>query len=334
MTTLYVTEQGSRVKVRHQQFQVYYQQKLQASVPVNQVSHILLFGCCNLSHGAMSLALRRQIPIMFLSHQGRYFGRLETEWIAQVDYLARQVQNSSDPNFSLRQAQSMVAAKLHNSRILLLRLNRRRKYQKVIEAIEQLALFMKRVPHAQSREILLGYEGQGSHIYFQALALFIKEPFSFSKRTRRPPTDPINSMLSLGYTLLFQNIHSLMQLVGLHPHFGNLHVPRKNHPALVSDLMEEFRALVVDSLVVYLANSKKVKPESFTLPDGRGGVYLRPHILRKFLSHWEQRLQIEVVHPHTGQKVSYSRCLELQIWEYINVLRGKRDVYRPMRWKK
>jgi len=160
-----------------------------------------------------------------------------------------------------------------------------------------------------------------------------KEPFVFEKRTKRPPTDPVNSLLSLGYTLLSQNMYSLVQAVGLHTHFGNLHVPRKKHPALVSDLVEEFRALIVDSLIAYLVNSKIFIPEDFTPADERGGVYLYPNSLKKFLKHWEERLQSQVTHPHTGYKVSNRRCLELQVWEYIACLMGEQEIYRPMLWK-
>jgi CRISPR-associated protein Cas1 len=152
--------------------------------------------------------------------------------------------------------------------------------------------------------------------------------------TKRPPTDPINSLLSLGYTLLSQQVYSFVQAVGLHTHFGNLHVPRDNHPALVSDLMEEFRAQVVDSFVSYLVNKKILTPEDFTPPDERGGVYLHPDALKKFLKHWEEKLQTEVTHPHTGYKVVYRRCIELQVREYIACLMGEVEVYRPMVWEK
>ncbi|MCW6038251.1 CRISPR-associated endonuclease Cas1 [Spirulina subsalsa FACHB-351] len=332
MTTLYVTEQQAYVKVKHQQFQVLLNQDLVIAVPVNRVSHLVLFGCCNVSHGAISLALQRRIPILFLSYQGRYFGRLQTDGVAQVKYLQRQVECSLNPDFALRQAKAIVAGKLHNCRILLLRLNRRSHHQtkEATEAIQQLGEWLQRVPEAESLEVLLGFEGQGTRVYFQGLGSLMRKPFVFEKRTRRPPTNPVNSLLSLGYTLVHQNLYSLVQGVGLHPHFGNLHVPRENHPALVSDLMEEFRAPLVDSLVMFLVNSKVFKLEDFTPPDARGGVYLYPDKLKVFLKHWQERLQLEVKHPQTGYKVSNFRCLELQVWEYIACLMGEQEVYRPM----
>lgn len=333
MTTLYVTDLGAYVKVQHKQFQVLHQGELKISVPVNRVTHIVLFGCSNLSHGAVSLCLQRKIPVLYLSSNGRYFGQLQTTGQAQVKYLILQVQRSLDAAFVLDQAKAIVLAKLHNSRVLLQRLNRRRKTVAATQAIAELAQLIKKAALAESVEVLLGYEGHGANLYFQAFATLLKGPFEFEKRTRRPPTDPVNSLLSLGYTLLSQNLHSMVEVTGLHTHFGNLHTPRENHPALVSDLVEEFRALVVDSLVAYLINSRIFKPEDFTPPDERGGVYLHPDGLKRFLKHWEDRLLTDISHPHTGYKVNHRRCFELQVREYIACLVGDRESYRPMKWK-
>ncbi|MBD2302819.1 CRISPR-associated endonuclease Cas1 [Nostoc sp. FACHB-190] len=334
MTTLYITDQGAYLSIKNQQFQVFYQQELRIKIPVVRVTSIVLFGCCNVSHGAVSLALQRRIPIMYLSQKGRYFGRLQAEGMAKVEYLARQVQCSQYPEFTKKQAEAIVRAKLHNSRIMLMRLNRRVKSEQATKAIAQLELYMEKLPFAEDINMLRGYEGIAATTYFQALGSLVTGEFTFEKRTKRPPTDPINSMLSLGYTLLSQNVHSLIQSVGLHTHFGNLHVPRDNHPALVSDLMEEFRALVVDSLVVYLTNRNLFTIEDFTSPDERNGVYFQPHALKKFLKYWEERLQTEVNHPHTDCKLPYRRCIELQVREYIACLMGEVEIYRPMIWDK
>jgi len=339
MTTLYITDQGAYLSVKNQQFQVFYQRELRIKIPVVRVTNIVLFGCCNVSHGAVSVALQRRIPIMYLSQKGRYFGRLQTEGEAKVEYLARQVECSQNPEFTRKQAEAIVWAKLHNSRNLLMRLNRRRNSPEIDEtpvlaAIKHLDILMDKLFFAETMDALRGYEGQGATTYFQALGTLFIGPFQFEKRTKRPPKDPINSMMSLGYTLLSQNVHSFIQTVGLHTHFGNLHVPRDNHPALVSDLVEEWRAQLVDSLVAYLVNSQIFTADDFTLPDERGGVYFQPHALKKFLKHWEEKLQSELTHTHTGQKLAYRRCIELQVREYIACLMGEVNVYRPMIWEK
>lgn len=339
MSTLYVTDQGAYLSIQNHQFQVYYQQELRIKVPASRVSHIILFGCCNVSHGAVSCALHQRIPILYLSQRGRYFGRMQHDGRAKVEYLTKQVSCSMNPEFVRLQAEAIVRAKLHNSRILLMRLNRRKSSSKdagkksVLQAVEMLEMLMESLQLAESMDALRGYEGKAATVYFQALGSLFSGPFVFEVRTKRPPTDPINSLLSLGYTLLSQNVSSFVEAVGLHTHFGNLHVPRDNHPALVSDLMEEFRAQVVDSLVTYLINSQIFIADDFTPPDERGGVFLQPHALKKFLKHWDEKLLSEVTHPHTGYKVAYRRCLELQVREYVSALMGEVEVYRPMMWK-
>ncbi|WP_013334941.1 CRISPR-associated endonuclease Cas1 [Gloeothece verrucosa] len=334
MTTLYITDQGSYLKAQGYQFHIFYQRELRCKIPVNQVSHIVLFGCCNITHGAVRLALTRRIPLLYLSQRGRYFGRLETEGQAKVEYLSQQVKRAENSEFTRLQAENIVRAKLNNSRVLLMRLNRRRSNSSVKQAIANLEKLRDNLPLANTMDELRGYEGKAATVYFQALGSLFQAPFTFEKRSKRPPTDPVNSLLSLGYTLLSQNMHSFVEAMGLHTHFGNLHVPRNNHPALVSDLIEEFRAPLVDSLVVYLVNKKIFTPEDFTPPDGRNGVYLHPDSLKKFLKHWEEKLHSEITHPYTQYKVSMRRCLELQVREYIACLMGDTDGYRPMLWAK
>ena len=171
MTTLYVTEQGAYLRVKHKQFQVFHERELRCSVPANSITHVVLFGACNVSHGAVRLALQRRIPLLYLSDKGRYFGRLQTTGQARIDYLVQQVAKSQDPEFIRQQAQNIILGKLHNSRILLLRLNRRRKTELAVKAIEELTDLSKQVPTAETVESMLGYEGQGANLYFQAFAL-------------------------------------------------------------------------------------------------------------------------------------------------------------------
>ena len=334
MTTLYVTDQGAYLKAKQYQFQVFYKHKLRCKIPVNRVTNIVLFGCCNMSHGAVKLALSRRIPVMYLSYRGRYFGRLQSEGQAKVEYLNFQVKNSFNPTFVRIQAKKIVLAKLQNSRVLLMRLNRRQKKKTTAKAIDEIGKLMKKLPQAKTLEAIRGYEGKAAVYYFRGLGCLFTESFTISERNRRPPKDPVNSLLSLGYTLLSQNVFSLIQAVGLHTHFGNLHTTRDNHPALVLDLMEEFRAQVVDSLIAYLVNKKIITIDDFTPPDERGGVYLYPDALKKFLKHWEEKLQSELTHPHTKFKVTLLRCMELQVREYAAFITGETEAYRPMLWVK
>jgi CRISPR-associated protein Cas1 len=307
---------------------------LLAAVPVVRLSHAIVFGRCTVSHGAVNLLLREHVPVLFLTQSGRYCGRLASERMADLDRLVLQVDRSRDDVWSLAIARVLVAGKLRNGRVLLQRLNRSRRCAAVKGAIAELSGWIDRAGAAATLPGLLGCEGSGSKVYFRGLGACVRSPFEFNARTKRPPTDPVNALLSLGYTLLHQHVFSLVQAAGLHPHFGSLHVPSVRHAALVSDLVEEFRAPIVDSLVLTLVNHDYLSPKDFAPPDGCGAVLLRPPGLKVFLKHWQARLNSRVIHPTLKERTTYLRVLELQVWEYLAVLSGEQTTYRPFRFQK
>lgn len=334
MSTIYIVEHGSSLKVKHQQFNVWQQKKLLLKAPVTEIANIIIFGYCHLSHGAIQTALFHKIPITYYSHQGYYLGCLQSKWQPKATYLIEQIRKTENDYFIRKQAETIVRAKLNNSRILLMRLNARHLNNKTKIAITELRKITKCLDIHPPLESIRGYEGKGANIYFQGLAPLFKGEFDFTERTLRPPKDPINSLLGFGYTLLYQQLVSIVQLAGLHTDFGHLHTFRENHPALVLDLMEEFRAQIVDSLVVYLVNQNIVSPQDFTLPNEKGAVYLKQESLKTFLQYWSEKLLTQITHPQSQQKVSLHTCLNLQVKEYISYLTGKTNKYQPMLWQK
>jgi CRISPR-associated endonuclease Cas1 len=329
MPTLYVTEPGSYLKVyEQQQFQVFHQCRLLYEVAVNQVNNLVLFGYSRQSDGAVNCALSHRIPVLFLCPKGTYFGRVETEERCPVKYLARQLKSAQNPDFTRVTAESIIRAKLHNFRVLLLRFFHCYPTKASQTALKAMALLIDDLPLADSVEALRGYAQTATTLYWQALASLFTEAFSFENLPQHPPTDPISSLLNLGYTLLNQNLYSLLQAVGLHSHFGNLHIHRDHHPALVADFREEFSTLLVDSLVVKLMIFQIFTPEDFTQSDEQGGVYLYPDAIKKFLTYWEKTLQSEATHLYAG-KVNYQQCLEWQVREYVSYLLGDQEFYRP-----
>jgi CRISP-associated protein Cas1 len=148
----------------------------------------------------------------------------------------------------------------------------------------------------------------------------------FGGRNRRPPTDPVNSMLSFGYTLLFNNVLSLTE--GLHPYLGNLHRNDRTEPHLAFDLVEEFRSAIVDSLVMTLLNQGAVKPDDFQAPDAEGGVYLTDSGRRLFLKQFEARMEAEVSHPSVQSRVPYRYAIQLQIRRYLRCVMSS-EAYMP-----
>lgn len=334
MTTLYIVEYGSQLRVQHQQFQILKQKKLLFQAPAREIQNIIIFGYCHLSSGVVQTALFRHIPITYYSSKGYYLGCLQFKLQSKATYLREQVKQCQNNVFVRQQAEMIVRAKLNNARVLLMRLRSRRPNEKTTQAITELKKIIKCLDLHPPLESLRGYEGKGASIYFSGLSYLFQGEFSFTQRTLRPPKDPINSLLGFGYTLLCQHLISTIQLAGLHTDFGNLHTVRDNHPALVLDLMEEFRAQIVDSLVIYLVNQKIFSLQDFTLPDERGGVYLKQESLKIFLKHWSNKLSTKLTHPQTRRKVSLRTCMELQVKEYISCLTGKSEKYRPMLWQK
>ena len=226
---------------------------------------------------------------------------------------------------------SLIKGKITNCRVALLRQKRRRNSDALENSIQFLKASLTKIESARTLDQLRGYEGSAARCYFQALGRMIDPDWNFSGRRKRPPPDPVNSMLSYGYTLLFYNLYSLLRARGLNPHVGFLHPVRPGHPALVSDLMEEFRAPVVDAVVLKLILNRRVTPDDFTLPAASG----KPCLLGKrsrnlFTKELESKLNSPLTHPHTNQQLDYRRCIEHQVLHLARVIQGKDAIYQPL----
>jgi CRISPR-associated protein Cas1 len=255
--------------------------------------------------------------VVFMSQMGDYKGHL---WSAEYDDIHTervQYQRQGEEDFKLATARAIVAGKLANSRQLLLRLNRKRQLPEVEVEVAALAALLESSAQAESLNALRGYEGAAAAKYFCALGQLIVNPaFTFTERNRRPPKDPINSLLSFGYTLLFNTVLSLLLAEGLNPYLGNLHGSEKKQTFLAFDLVEEFRSPVVDSLVIQLVNGRIFSPTDFTWPNEAGGIYLADTARRVFIQKVEARLSEEVSHPDVQMPISYRRVMQLQIQRY------------------
>lgn len=176
---------------------------------------------------------------------------------------------------------------------------------------------MAAAAQAVTLNALRGHEGVAAARYFKALGqLMVNDAFTFTERNRRPPKDPVNSLLSFGYTLLFNNVLSLILAEGLNPYLGNLHGSAKKKTFLAFDLVEEFRSPIVDSLVLKLINRRIFSPTDFTWPNQGGGVYLNNAARRVFIQKVETRLGEELTHPDVKVPVSYRRAMQLQVKRY------------------
>jgi CRISPR-associated protein Cas1 len=191
---------------------------------------------------------------------------------------------------------------------------------------------MQKVAQARSIDVVRGQEGAAGAAYYEAFGRMVRgEGFRFEKRTKRPPKDPVNALLSLGYTLLHNNVYAMINVVGLDPYQGFFHAIRQGHPALASDLSEEFRAIIVDSVVLSVINKGMLKPGDFR--ESSGGIYLSKEGVKRFVEQYEGRVNTGVTHPLFGEKMSYMQCIERQVRLFARVLMGQAEAYKPFEVK-
>ena len=333
MATLYLVQQGMMLRKEQGRFVVEPPKgekgAVTVEIPILEVERILVLGNVQLTTAAMSVCLQEQIPVVFLIQLGGYKGHLWSADFCDLAVEAAQYGRRKDDVFRLGIARQVVAGKILNSKRLLLKFKRNHKIPGMMAKIKRLDQWTNSACAATDANTLRGFEGAAARLYFQVIGQLITNPdFTFTKRTRRPPTDPFNSLLSFGYSLLFNNVMSLILAEGLNPYLGNLHKSDQKQPHLVMDLMEEFRSPIVDSLVLWLVNKKVLQMTDFTWPNDSGGVYLDNAARRVFLKHFENRMSESVSHPKVQSKVTYRRIIQLQVQQYKRCLTGS-ITYEP-----
>lgn len=326
MTTLYLVQQGMTVKREQDQVVLNSPKEAELRVPLRQIDQILVFGNVQLTTPVISACLEAEIPIVFLTQMGEYKGHLWSAEATNLTIQTAQFARSQEESFRLAIARSIVQAKLWNSKQFLLKLNRKRQLPGVVAAIKGLAQAIEAVEqpeNSQTLDQIRGYEGSGAARYFSALSQLIVHPdFTFSQRVFYPPTDPVNSLLSFGYTLLLNNVFSLLLAEGLNPYLGNLHGAERQKAYLAFDLMEEFRSPIVDTLVIKLINQKVLQPTDFSWATEEGGIYLVEPARRLFLKHFEERISSATSHPDVQGQISYRRVIQLQVKRYVKAVLG------------
>jgi CRISPR-associated protein Cas1 len=330
LRTLYLMEQGAELLKEDERLVVKKDGATLREVPALKVDQVMIFGNIRITTPAMQFCLLQNIPVFLLSSRGRYYGVIESTATAKVMLHRDQFARAGDPDFALALARAFVRGKVANCRTLLLRSARRTANRTVEEAAGRLEESLTGLDHAQTMDELRGMEGAAAARYFAAWPELVGPSWSFEGRKRRPPPDPVNSLLSFGYTLLFYNIYSLALSRGLHPYVGFFHAVRAGHPALVSDLQEEFRAPVVDSTVLSLLHKNQVKPDDFQMPGEPSMPCLLTDEARKKVTRaFEQALNRPVTHPDAQGTCDYRRAIALQAERLVEVIGGAWKSYEP-----
>src|SRR5579864_4372824 len=274
MTTLYLNEQQSIVKKRDEHLIVTYPDKRKTEIPLIHVSQVVVSGDITLTTPALHALLERGIDVSFLSFYGHFRGKLLPPVSKNAAIRNAQFRVHAHQEQALRVAQACVRGKLVNMRTMLLRANRQIQSDEITIAAQDIQKMITLVEQTTTVGALLGVEGNGSAAYFRVFGKMLRGTFQFTHRRRRPPTDPVNAMLSLGYTLLGHQISTAIQIVGFDPYMGFLHQKRHGRPALALDLMEEFRPIIADSVVLNIVNHRILAEKDFQ--EELGVVHLKP----------------------------------------------------------
>jgi CRISPR-associated protein Cas1 len=340
LNTLYLQEQGSVLRKDGERFSIEKEGCQINEVIVRRIEQILVFGNVLLTTPSMQYCLRNNIPVTFLSQHGSYFGRLEATTADNAATERFQYLRSLDEPFSLGIARNIVTAKIRNSRTMI---QKRRAAawesngelkERFDENLQVMSTLAEHARSGDNMEAIRGFEGKAAALYFELFGLLFKKELPFYTdnflRVRQPPTDPVNSLLSFGYSLLHANIFSLVRMKGMNPYIGFLHAEDKGNPALINDLLEEFRT-IIDSLTLYTLNKGVLKNKDFYYRKDKGGCFLTDEARKTFLSVFEQRMWEEATEPASGKSMNIRRHMEMQVQKLNEVLDGSRDEYEPYR---
>ena len=338
LNTLYLQEQGSILLKDGDRFSVEKEGRQINEINVRRVEQILVLGNITLSTLAMQYCMKSNIPVTFLSQHGSYFGRLEATTADQSAIERFQYLRSLDEPFALDLARRIVEAKIRNSctmiqkeRALAWESNGELK-EKFDTTLLLMHALLEQSKTCESIDVLRELASKSAALYFELYGLLFKKEFPFYSnafsRVRRPPTDPVNSLLSFGYTLLHTNIFSLVRMRGMNPYIGFLHAEEKGNPAMINDLIEEFRTLI-DSMTLHTLNKGVLRNRDFYYPATQGGCFMTDDARKKFLAVFEQRMWEESHDQQSGQTMNIRRLIESQVIKISEVLAGKRAFYEP-----
>ncbi len=262
---IYITTQGAKIVKEGDVLKVKKDGDTHHTLFVHKLDQLLIFGNISLTAPALHVLFRNSIDTIFFTRNGRYLGRLATPESKNVFLRKRQFKLLEDKEFALRMARQIIKAKMLSMSTLLMRIKRTKKQVICHNKAKEIRDLLQNLDHAASIDSLRGYEGRASAIYFSALKYGLIKDFGFSRRVRRPPTDPVNAVLSLLYTMLFNRVYSAIRSANLDPYPAFLHVCDYGRHALVMDLMEEFRVIIADTLTLSLFNLKILQDGDFDI---------------------------------------------------------------------
>ena len=346
MTTLNIRTQGAKVGRRGERLIISKQGELLEQFPLGQIEQVVLFGNVQLTTQATATLLNLDIDVVFMSFYGKFRGRLQGVGSKQAKLRHAQLQKMSDNHFNLKVAKAIVEGKIHNQRVLLQRQTRRisptesanlrqpANPQVFQRALQGMIKMQRASNSATTLDQLRGYEGKAAAYYFEAIRTLIDSNWGFKKRQFYPAPDPFNALLSFSYSLLQKEVTSSVKQVGFDLYLGLFHEIDYGRPSLALDLMEEWRPLVSDAMVLHLTNRKIITPQHFQRTrNPKRPVQLnnagRDHILRAY----GHRLETKLHHPLAGGQTTLAQAIIWQTRRLGHLVLDKTNVYEAYKAK-
>lgn len=332
MSCLYITENGSKVSTRGGHFIVECQDGSERLVPKETLESIVIFGNVYLTVPCIKECMERGISVSMFSTKGKYFGRIESTSHINAKRLKQQVYLSDKEEKRVQFSKKIIMNKIHNQRVLLSRYARSSE-KDIDEYIRAMKIHEKKISQCDSIEQIMGYEGNAARQYFKALSEMVKDDFKFSGRNKRPPKDAFNSMISLGYTILMYEIMGEIENRGISPYVGFMHKDIERHPTLASDLLEEWRAVIVDATVMSLIQGNEIDISEFRKDEETGAVMISKQGVNIFIKKIEKKLQSNMNYlEYLEHPVSFRRAIWWQVAKIVNCIdKGTFDDYTPIR---
>jgi len=330
LNTLFVQSQGAYLRLDHDTLKVEIDGQTKLQIPLHHLGGLALFGNVLISPFLLHRCAQDGRQVVWFTSKGEFQGRLVGPTSGNVLLRRAQHEALDDPKKTLSLAQRFVEAKAKNTRTVLQRAVRERPPTPLLlRALEEHKWVLKRLPQASSLDEVRGLEGQASAAYFAAFDdLILTEEFRFSGRTKRPPRDPVNALLSFLYALTINDCVAALEGVGLDPQIGYLHALRPGRPALALDLLEEFRAWWADRLALALLNRRQLASKHFEHRPG-GAVFLNESGRRSVIEAYQRRKQETVRHPLVKDPVPIGLLPHLQARLLARYLRGDLPEYPP-----
>ena len=332
MSYMYIVESGGKLEINGGFIQMENKDGSIKKVPKETVEAISIFGNAQLTTPCFHYCLKNGIRVSFFSKSGSFFGYLHSTSHVNIFRQKKQIFLTENPEFAIGLAKKLIEAKIHNQQVVVKRYLRNTNID-VEEELFQISNSLKKISGVQELEQLIGYEGIASRSYFKILSKLLDEKWGFQGRNRRPPRDPVNSMLSLGYTILMYELYGEIENRGLNPYAGFLHQDKEQHPTLASDMMEEWRAVLVDSIVLSLVQGHEIEPEHFYYNEESEACMMTKEGLKIFLKKLENKMHTEVKYlEEYKERMSFRRVIWHQMGYLVRAIEsGDVAEYKPLR---